>query len=48
MHHQRRACEASTSRVIDQASQAGTSGRRTHASTSAPTSRPVCSTTMNG
>ena len=48
MHHQRSACDASTSASIDQASTAGTSGRRTQASTSAPTSRPVCSTTMTG
>ena len=34
MHHQRSACEATTSASIDQASAPGTSGRRTHASTS--------------
>ena len=46
MHHQRSACDPSTSSSITAASVTGTSGRRTKASTRHPTSSPVCSTTI--
>ena len=48
MHHQRSAWEASTTTSIAQPSH-GRNGRSASAtSTTAPTSSPVCSTTMAG
>ncbi len=48
MHHHRSAWLSTTTASIDQASADGTSGSRTYASTSAPPSSPVCSSTIGG
>ena len=48
MHHQRSAWLSTTTTSIDHASGDGTCGSRTYASTSAPPSSPVCSSTIGG
>ena len=48
MHHQRSACEAMTSASMSHDTHGMIGVGHTHTSTSAPTSSPMCSTTMNG